>query len=274
MIKEIMRNVKEKNPLVHCITNYVTVNDCANIILASGASPIMADDASEVEDIVSISSALVLNIGTLNERTVNSMLIAGKKANELNIPVIFDPVGAGASKFRTEVTRKIMNEIDLALITGNISEIKTIVKGSGKTKGVDASKEDEIKEENIDIIIDMAKKLSKDTNAIISITGEIDVIANENDAYIVRNGHKIMPMITGTGCMLTSIIGGYIAANPGNILKATTVATALMGLSGERAFKKIEKNNEGTSSFRNYLIDNIYLINEEDIGKDGKIESK
>lgn len=274
MIKEIMTNVKEKNPLVHCITNYVTVNDCANIVLASGASPIMADDIGEVEDIVSISNALVLNIGTLNERTINSMLKAGKKANELNIPVIFDPVGAGASNLRTDTTRKIMNEIDLSLITGNISEIKTILEGSGTTKGVDASEEDEITEENIDIVVEMAKSLSKKTKTVISITGKIDIIAQGDKAYIVRNGHEIMPKITGTGCMLTSIIGGYIGANPDSILEATTIATALMGISGEKAFNKIKDNNEGTSSFRNYLIDNIYMLSEEDVRKDGKIESK
>ena len=274
MIKEIMTNVKEKNPLVHCITNYVTVNDCANIVLASGASPIMADDIGEVEDIVSISNALVLNIGTLNERTINSMLKAGKKANELNIPVIFDPVGAGASKLRTDATRKIMNEIDLSLITGNISEIKTILEGSGTTKGVDASEEDEITEENIDIVVEMAKSLSKKTKTVISITGKIDIIAQDDKAYIVSNGHEIMPKITGTGCMLTSIIGGYIGANPDSILEATTIATALMGISGEKAFNKIKDNNEGTSSFRNYLIDNIYMLSEEDVRKDGKIESK
>ncbi|HWT27027.1 MAG TPA: hydroxyethylthiazole kinase, partial [Mobilitalea sp.] len=131
MFDRIIEKIREKSPLVHCITNYVTVNDCANILLACGASPIMADDRLEVEEITSISNALVINIGTLNERTVDSMLAAGRKANELNHPVILDPVGAGASRLRTDTVKRLLSEVKFSVIRGNISEIKAVYNGSG-----------------------------------------------------------------------------------------------------------------------------------------------
>lgn len=274
MFKELMKNVEEKNPLTHCITNYVTVNDCANILLAAKASPIMADDIEEVEEIVSISQALVINIGTLNSRTVKSMIVAGKRANKLNIPVILDPVGIGASKLRRKSIDEILKEVEFSVIRGNISEIKALHNGFTNTKGVDASNNDEIKEENIEKIIELAKNLSKKTKSIISISGKIDVIASENKAYLCRNGNSIMPLITGTGCMLSSLIGAYIGANPNNILESTLNANALMGISGELAYEKMIKNNAGTMSFRNYLIDEVYKMNYEKIKEFSKIESK
>ena len=141
-IGNLLNEVRNKKPLVHNITNYVTVNDCANILLAIGASPIMADDIKEAADITKISSALVINIGTLNERTIESMIASGKKANELNIPVIFDPVGAGASEFRNETTKKILEEVKISVLRGNMSEIKFISGLESSTKGVDASESD------------------------------------------------------------------------------------------------------------------------------------
>lgn len=161
MFEQILENINSKKPLVHCITNYVTVGDCANIVAACGASPIMADDYNEVEDITSICNALVLNIGTLNERTVKSMIRAGKKANALRHSVILDPVGAGASKLRTETTYTLLDEIEFSVIRGNISEIKTIAYGNGTTKGVDADISDTVTEENLSKSIEFVKELSK-----------------------------------------------------------------------------------------------------------------
>lgn len=274
MFKNLMKNVEMQTPLVHCITNYVTVNDCANIVLAAKASPIMADDIEEVEEIVSISSALVLNIGTLNKRTIESMIKAGNVANKLNIPIVFDPVGAGASKLRTETTNKILKELKVNVISGNISEIKTIYKGSGRTKGVDASKEDEIKEDNIENNIKIARELAKRFDAIISISGEIDIISSKEKTYLVRNGNSIMPKITGTGCMLSSITGAYVGANKDNILEAVVNSAVLIGTSGECAYKKIVENNGGTSSFRTYLIDEVSKMTYEKIKEMSKVEIK
>lgn len=274
MFKEIINNVKTKSPLVHNITNYVTVNDCANILLACGASPIMADDILEVEDITSICNALVINIGTLNSRTIESMIKAGKRANKLNHPVILDPVGAGASKFRTDTTFKLLKEVQFTAIRGNISEIKTVHAGSGSTKGVDADVADSVTDGNLDEAILFAKNLSKKLNAIIAITGAIDIVSNSDKSYIIKNGHPMMSKITGTGCMLTSLIGAYCAANQDKILEATATAVSAMGLCGELAYEKVKQTDGGTSSLRMYIIDYMSKLDENMLKGCAKIESK
>jgi hydroxyethylthiazole kinase len=272
MFESILKNVQQKSPLVHCITNYVTVNDVANAILACGASPIMADDINEVEDITSICNATYINIGTLNERTIESMVKAGRKANSLNHPVVLDPVGAGASKFRTDTTFRLLDEIKFSVIRGNISEIKTIYTGSGKTKGVDADVSDKVTEETIDDAVLLAKDMSKRFGSVIVITGAIDIVADENKAYLIRNGHPIMSKITGTGCMLTGIIAAFVAANMEDITKAVAAAVSLMGLSGELGYLRMKENNAGTSSLRTYLIDEISKIDDSTLKGGMKVE--
>lgn len=274
MFKEIIENVKTKSPLVHNITNYVTVNDCANILLACGGSPIMADDIMEVEDITSICNALVINIGTLNSRTIESMIKAGKKANELNHPVILDPVGAGASKLRTDSTFTLLKEVKFTVIRGNISEIKTVYAGSGSTKGVDADVADSVTDENLDEAILFTKNLSKKLNAVIAITGAIDIVSNSEKSYVIKNGHPMMSKITGTGCMLTSLIGAYCAANKDNTLDATAAAVCAMGLCGELAYKKVKQIDGGTSSLRMHIIDYMSKIDANILEEGAKIESK
>lgn len=272
MFKEILQNIKNKTPLVHCITNYVTVNDCANILLACGGSPIMADDKNEVEEITSICNALDINIGTLNERTVESMVLAGKKSNELSHPVVLDPVGAGASKLRTETTFKLLDEVNFSVIRGNISEIKTVYRGSGTTKGVDADVSDIVTEENLNEAVEFAKKLSEKTGSIIAITGAIDIVSDKNKSYIIRNGNSMMSKITGTGCMLTALITAFCATNADNLLDATATAVVMMGLCGELAYENVIKNNTGTSSYRTYLIDEISKITAEILEEGAKVE--
>ncbi|MEH7383505.1 hydroxyethylthiazole kinase [Bacillus sp. JJ1533] len=257
MFEQIIKNVREKTPLVHNITNYVTVNDVANIVLACGGSPIMADDPKEVADITSICNALVINIGTLNERTIESMILAGKAANQLGHPVVLDPVGAGASSLRTDTVYRLLNEVKFAVIRGNLSEIKTVHAGSGHTKGVDAADEDVMNEGNINEMVQFAKRVSKQTDAVIAITGAIDIVANQEDAFVIRNGHPMMSKITGTGCMLSAVVAAYCGANPQEILKSTAAAVSAMGYCGELAHQKVEELNGGTSSFRTYLIDTI-----------------
>lgn len=270
----ILKNVSLLTPIVHTITNYVTVNDCANIILACGGSPIMADDYNEVEEITCICNSLVINIGTLNERTILSMIKSGKKANELGIPVILDPVGAGASAFRSNTVRKLLDEIRFSVIRGNISEIKTMYEGSGSTKGVDAAQTDAINESNLDEIIKLAQHLSEKTGAVIAITGAVDLVAVENEAYVIRNGHKMMSQITGTGCMLTAVIGTFCGGNPNQLLESTKTAVCAMGISGELAYQKTKRTNGGTSSFRTYLIDNMSKIDTTLLKEGSKIESR
>lgn len=271
-MKIILENVRKKTPLVHFITNYVTVNDVANMMLACGGSPIMSDDKKDVEDITSICNALVINIGTLNERSIESMILAGKKANALGHPVILDPVGAGASKFRTETTFRLMKEIQFAVIRGNISEIKTVYSGSGSTKGVDADVADTVTDDNLADTAEFAKELSKTTGAIIAITGAIDVIADAEHAYATRNGVADMSKITGTGCMLDGVIAGYVAANMENPTNAVVAAIAAEGLCGEIAGAKVQAEGSGTSSLRMYLIDAMSRLDGETLVHGAKVE--
>ncbi|HBR01371.1 MAG TPA: hydroxyethylthiazole kinase [Ruminiclostridium sp.] len=274
MFKEILKNVQEKTPLVHCITNYVTVNDVANVLLACGGSPIMADDINDAEDITSICNALVINIGTLNERTIATMLNTGKKANALSHPAVLDPVGAGASALRTSAAFKLLETVNFSVIRGNISEIKTISHGSGTTKGVDADVSDAITEKNLDEAISFAKKLSARTDSIIVITGAIDIVADAQKAYIVRNGHPLMSKVSGTGCMLTAIIAAYCAANSDNMLEAAAAAVCVMGLSGEMAYDRLIRTDGGTSSYRIYIIDAVGKMNGEVLEGGMKVESR
>lgn len=264
---DVIKNTREKCPLVHCITNYVTVNDVANIILACGASPIMADDINEVSDMQAICNALVINIGTLNARTVDSMILAGKMANKLNHPVILDPVGCGATPYRTEVTKKLLDEVHFDVIKGNISEIKAIIFNSNKTQGVDASALDLVTMDNLDETIEFTKKLSKITNSIIAITGPIDVICDENNAYYCLNGTKAMGKITGTGCMSAGVLASYLVANPENKLEAVAKSIAAIGLSGEIS----EMNAQGTGSLHIGLIDAMSNLDDEKLEKGLKL---
>lgn len=274
MFKKILQEVEKSTPLVHNITNYVTVNDCANIILACGGSPIMADDIEEVEDITSICNSLVINMGTLNEQTVQSMIIAGRKANELGHPVVLDPVGVGASTLRTNICHKLIKNIKFSVIRGNISEIKTIFKGDGSTKGVDAAEVDKITENNLSEVIELSQKLSDLTDAVIVITGEIDIVANKNKAYIIKNGHPMMTKITGSGCMLSSVIGTYCGANKELLLDSTAAAVCSMGYCGELAYQKMRISESGTASFKTHLIDFMSKMNHSILNEGIKIETR
>ncbi len=274
MFDSILKNVHEKTPLVHCITNYVTVNDVANILLACGGSPIMADDERDAVEITGICNALVINIGTLNERTIATMLKTGKRANELSHPVVLDPVGAGASKLRTDTTFKLLEEVRFSVIRGNISEIKTVSRGSGTTKGVDADVSDAVTDENLDETISFAKDLSLRTGAVIAITGAIDIVADSNKVYVIRNGHPMMSKVSGTGCMLAAVIAAYCAANPDNHLDATAAAVSAFGLCGELAYDRLVRNDGGTSSYRTYLIDAMSKLDAETLKGGAKIESR
>ena len=271
MFKNMLENVRKTCPLIHNITNYVTVNDCANIVIACGASPIMADDKEEVEEITTICSGLNINIGTLNSRTIASMLIAGKRANELKHPVVLDPVGAGASKLRTKTAMQLLEEVKFSVIRGNISEIKTLALGSGTTKGVDADVADKVTEENLDDVIGFAKAFAKRTGAVIAITGAIDIVADDQKAYCIRNGHPMMSAITGTGCQLSAMTAAFVTANPDYPLEAAAAAVAAMGYAGEVAYNRLTENG-GNSTYRNYIIDAIYNMTPEMLEKGAKYE--
>ncbi|MEG2893421.1 MAG: hydroxyethylthiazole kinase [Clostridium sp.] len=271
MLKKALENVIAIKPLVHNITNYVTINDCANILLASGASPIMADDPLEAEDITGICRGLNINAGTLNENTIKAMNLAAKRSMEIGNPIILDPVGVGASKLRNKVIFDFVENIKFSVIRGNISEIKTILNSGGSTSGVDANESDLIGEESYEEGVRIASELAKKTHAVVVITGEIDIVSNGEKTYLVRNGHEFMTRVTGTGCMLSSLIGGYISANRNNILEATLAAVCLMGVAGEIAYELLQ-DGEGNSTYRNRIIDSVSNITGDVLEKRGRYE--
>lgn len=263
---ELNTKMRKTIPLVHSITNYVTVNDCANALLAIGASPIMADDVLEAADITAISNALVINIGTLNQRTVEAMVLAGKKANELGVPVVLDPVGAGASGLRNETVKKILEQVNITILRGNLSEVSYVAGLSASTKGVDASEADSRRDAR-SVAVSAARKLS----CTVAVTGAVDVITDGKRAAKIYNGHPMLSKVTGTGCMASAITGGYAGMKEDGFT-AAVAGVMSMGIAGEIAFKKA--GALGTGSFRVALMDALSNIDEQMIKEMGKIEEE
>ena len=271
MMRECLENVRKSVPLVHNITNYVTVNDVANVLLACGGSPIMSDEAEDVEDITSVCGGLNINIGTLHKTSIEGMFRAGKKANELGHPVLLDPVGAGASALRTNTALGLMKELKLSVIRGNISEIKTLALGSGTTKGVDADVADAVTEESLDEAVAFVKKFAEETGTIIAVTGAIDLVSDGKTCYVIRNGRPEMGKITGTGCQLSGMMTAYVTANPDHPLEAAAAAVCVMGLAGEIGWSRMQER-DGNATYRNRIIDAIYNMTGEELEKGAKYE--
>ncbi|MCQ2526575.1 MAG: hydroxyethylthiazole kinase [Lachnospiraceae bacterium] len=256
MLGKLMDNVCEKKPLIHNITNYVTANDCANILLACKASPIMAEAEQEVEEVTSICDGLSINIGTLVENKIPAMLKAGKRANELGHPVVLDPVGAGVSEFRTKAAHELINQVHFDVIRGNLSEIRALVSGVGSSRGVDTDGQDEIVND-IGAIADFAGKVAGALDTIVVVSGATDIVADADRVYAVSNGHNMMSRVTGCGCMLSSITAAFLAANKEDKIEATLAAVCAMGVAGEMAHDRLTKE-DGNATYRNYIIDAIY----------------
>ena len=271
VLKTMLENVRAKSPLVHNITNYVTVNDVANVLLAAGGSPIMSDDADDVEDITSICGGLNINIGTLNKNTIPSMFLAGKKANELGHIVLLDPVGAGASRLRTDTANRLMREVRFDAVRGNISEIKTLCTGSGTTKGVDADAVDAVTEANLDDGVQLVKAFAKQTGCIIAVTGAIDLVSDGARCWCIRNGRAEMSRITGTGCQLSALMTAFLVANPDRKLDAAAAAVCMMGLAGEIGWANMQPG-DGNSTYRNRIIDAIFNMTGDALEEGAKYE--
>lgn len=275
--EDLIAKIRIQSPLIHCITNYVTANDVANMILAIGASPVMADGEKEVEDIASICSALVINMGTLKEAAIPAMIKAGKRAASIGRPVVFDPVGAGASAFRTESGRRIMEEVPCSLIRGNVSEIKALSlapgQEKGRTKGVDASGKDRISDENLEEHIQFAKTFARTHRVTVLMTGTIDVVTDGNKTFLIRNGTPLMKRITGAGCMLDGLSASFLAvAEKENYPEAAALAAAAEGYCGELAEKKVTEEKSGTGSFRMHLIDAVSGLDDNQLKEGLNIE--
>ena len=271
VLKTMLENVRAKSPLVHNITNYVTVNDVANVLLAAGGSPIMSDDADDVEDITSICGGLNINIGTLNKNTIPSMFLAGKKANELGHIVLLDPVGAGASRLRTDTANRLMQEVRFDAVRGNISEIKTLCTGSGSTKGVDADAVDAVTEANLDNGVQLVKAFAAQTGCIIAVTGAIDLVSDGERCWCIRNGRAEMSRITGTGCQLSALMTAFLVANPDRKLDAAAAAVCMMGLAGEIGWANMQPG-DGNSTYRNRIMDAIFNMTGDALEEGAKYE--
>jgi len=272
MFGEYLENVKAKHPLIHNITNYVTANDCANLLLACGASPIMADAAEEVEEITEKCAGLVINLGTLKKPVIPAMLAAGKKSNACKHPLVLDPVGVGASAFRTETALDLLRELSFQIIRGNASEIRTLAEGSGATNGVDASAVDMFSRENTGEIRALGRQLAQKTKAIVVVTGESDLVINQTKSVIVQNGHPLMSKVTGTGCQLSALITAFAATNQESLFEAVTAAVAAMGLCGELAASRMQ-SLDGNASYRNYIIDALYNLTAEELERGARCET-
>jgi len=264
-VAELLNEVRNKKPLIHNITNYVTVNDCANAVLAIGASPIMADDIVEAADITAISSALVINIGTLNQRTVEAMLSSAQKANELGIPIVFDPVGAGASDMRNNTTELFLANTKISVLRGNMSEISFIAGLDSTTKGVDASEKDINSKDGVAI----ASTVSNRLGCVVAITGATDIICDGERVVTISNGHKMLSKVTGTGCMATALVGSFCGATE-DYFAAAIGGIASMGIAGELAFENA--GDKGTGSFHISIIDAISKLTENVVLERAKID--
>ena len=271
MLGNCLENVRANCPLVHNITNYVTVNDVANIILACGASPIMSDEPEDVKEITAICGGLNINIGTLNKNTIAGMHVAGEVASKLGHPILLDPVGAGASSLRTSTAVDIMEKYHPTVIRGNISEIKTLALGSGTTKGVDADAADAVTDANLDTMVSIAKDFAAKAGCIVAITGAIDLVADAEKCYVIRNGRAEMSAITGTGCQLSGMMTAYIVANPDNQLEAAAASVCAMGLAGEIAQSRMQAG-DGNSTYRNRIIDAIFNMDAKTLEEGAKYE--
>ena len=274
-LDENLKKIREKNALTHCITNSVTINDCANAVLAIGGSPFMAEDAEELEEVVTIADVLVINIGKLSKSQIESMKISAKTANETGTPIVLDPVGVGVTQLRNKTTMDLIENYDIAAIRGNISEIKAIAKLTGvldesnTAKGVDVNTDDIITEENLKANGELIKELALKLDTVILASGPIDILTDGQTTIAIDNGDDMMPLITGSGCMLSSIVGSCIGGT--NPLEGTLVAILAMNIAGEKARAKVDENDEGTGSFRTYLIDYLYKTNAESLVNESNV---
>lgn len=257
----VLGQVPEKSPLVQCITNFVTVNDCANIILAAGGSPSMSQDVREVEESVCHASALVCNMGAID--FVDSMVLAGKRANELGKPVVLDPVAAGGTQLRRDMCQRLMHEVHFSVIRGNASEIRFLAGQQATGSGVDVSAVDVITEENLEQAVKLASGFARQLSSVIAISGVLDVVTDGVETVVLRNGCATMARITGSGCMLTSLIGAFCGVAPEDPFAAAVSAMAAMGIAGELAENKRLERGTGNATFRTDLIDAVFNLTEE-----------
>lgn len=258
---ENLRDLRAMRPLVHNITNFVVMNFTANVLLAAGASPVMAHADNEVADMVALSKALVLNIGTLDDAWVAAMLRAGNKANELGVPIILDPVGAGATPLRTAVSKRILNDVRVSLLRGNASEILALAGSAAQTKGVEST-------DSMTAALEQAGALAREWGVPVAITGERDYITDGARILRVANGHPLMTSVTGTGCGVTAVIGAFLAVESDPVA-AAAAALAYYGLAGQLA----AADAPGPGTFMVRFLDALQIVTPADVQRDANIQA-
>jgi len=258
-LSKFMDAVREKTPLVHHITNYVTVNDCANICICSGGSPVMTDAEEDVVDMSRIASAVVLNMGTLNRRTVDSMQLAGSVAKKNGVPVLFDAVGAGATQYRNMVAESIITKLRPDVIKGNSGEISFLAGVVGGVRGVDSTS-------TVDNIGELVLGLAKKYECIVVATGKEDYVSDGKSLYVLSNGSDYQGCVSGTGCMLSSVLGSYIGANGVSICAIIAGITAF-----NVAAEKAESDCKGPGSFKVALFDQLFKLKSDEMAAKAKV---
>jgi hydroxyethylthiazole kinase len=256
-----LRALREAKPLVHQITNYVVMNETANATLALGALPVMAHAREEVEEMVGLAGALVLNIGTLSEHWVEAMLLAGRAANERGIPVVLDPVGAGATRYRTETAKRLLHEIDVAVVRGNAGEVATLVGVEAEVRGVESIGAGGDPAE-------LARAAAGTLRVVASVTGPVDHVSDGRRVLKVANGHELLGRVSGTGCMSTAITGCFVAAKPKEPVEAAAEALAAFGVAGEDA----AAGAKGPGTFHANLYDALDALDPDSLDARARIE--
>ena len=256
---ESLRLLRERKPLVHQITNYVVMNETANATLALGALPVMAHAVQEVEEMAAAASALVLNIGTLSDEWVEAMLLAGRAANRASVPIVLDPVGAGATKYRTETARRLLAELDLAVVRGNSAEIATLTGHTAEIRGVEAV--------GAEAGPELAREAARSFGCVGAVTGEVDHVSDGERSVSIANGHAWLGTVTGTGCMATAITGCFLAVQE-DPLAAAAEALVAFGVAGEDA----AVSAKGPGTFHVALYDALAALDPAKLDSRAKVE--
>jgi hydroxyethylthiazole kinase len=256
-----LRTIRERKPLVHNITNYVVMNETANATLALGALPVMAHAGEEVEDMARLASALVINLGTLSPHWVDAMLLAGGAATARGIPIVLDPVGAGATQYRTLTAHRILDSVDVTVVRGNAGEVATLVGAHAEVRGVES------------IVAglepaELARTAARRLGVVASVTGPVDHVSDGNRVLAVANGHELLATVTGTGCMSSALTGCFVAAKPGDAVEAAAEALAAFGVAAEDA----ARGADGPGTFHARLYDGLYALDPDTLDGRARIE--
>lgn len=270
-LQQLLARLRERHPLVLGIANYVTANDCANALLALGAAPVLGDDPGDVAELADRCDALFLNLGTPTRPSLVAMDAAARRANKLGRPVVLDPVGAGATRFRTDAARHLLAERRIAVVSGNASEIKALADGAGETRGVDAAATDAVTDATLADWAARARRFAAQVNAVVAISGAIDIVADARRAVALRNGTPRMATVTGSGCMRNALMAAFLGIAPEDPFLSAQAAACLFGIAGELAEEAMQPA-DGNATYRNRLIDAVERLSAADIARRARLE--